>query len=245
MGVVRFDTKSKLSPKYISLYEILDRIGKMAYRLALPPSLQHLRSPMASDFISFRQPFITNVHGWASDHGQQAAITAKIVVCVFAPRNLPCPHATTIETSYTCARVCPQEHVSKIQTVETRKTDPNRELALAFPSRCASSCNPTSASRIPIILCLRTPPEEHFNSSSGQIRPAIMEWVVGGYNSRNRSHDQQRRAAVNRGFRSPASSRPAETQQRERLQIESTVDHNKSDGSTVRWARAITRSVHQ
>ncbi|XP_043717614.1 uncharacterized protein LOC122665528 [Telopea speciosissima] len=38
-GVLRFGKKGKLSPRYIGPYEILARIGPMAYRLALPPSL--------------------------------------------------------------------------------------------------------------------------------------------------------------------------------------------------------------
>ncbi|XP_073045943.1 uncharacterized protein [Primulina eburnea] len=36
---VRFDVKGKLAPRYIGPYEILQRIGTLAYRLALPPSL--------------------------------------------------------------------------------------------------------------------------------------------------------------------------------------------------------------
>ncbi|XP_021744406.1 uncharacterized protein LOC110710422 [Chenopodium quinoa] len=35
-GVMRFGKKGKLIPKYIGPYEILQRIGKVAYRLALP-----------------------------------------------------------------------------------------------------------------------------------------------------------------------------------------------------------------
>nr|XP_016442056.1 PREDICTED: uncharacterized protein LOC107767539 [Nicotiana tabacum] len=38
-GVMRFGRKGKLSPRYIGLYEILDQIGSVAYKLALPPSL--------------------------------------------------------------------------------------------------------------------------------------------------------------------------------------------------------------
>jgi len=38
-GVKRFGMKGKLSPKYIGPYEILEHVGEVAYRLALPPTL--------------------------------------------------------------------------------------------------------------------------------------------------------------------------------------------------------------
>ncbi|XP_055824276.1 uncharacterized protein LOC129892735 [Solanum dulcamara] len=38
-GVMRFGKKGKLSPRYIGHFEILDCMGTVAYRLALPPSL--------------------------------------------------------------------------------------------------------------------------------------------------------------------------------------------------------------
>ncbi|XP_043705385.1 uncharacterized protein LOC122655239 [Telopea speciosissima] len=39
-GIMRFSKKGKLNPRYIGHYEILKRIGAVAYRLALPPSLE-------------------------------------------------------------------------------------------------------------------------------------------------------------------------------------------------------------
>ncbi|KAL0546201.1 hypothetical protein IC582_016107 [Cucumis melo] len=36
-GVLRFEKKGKLSPRFVRPFEILERIGPVAYRLALPP----------------------------------------------------------------------------------------------------------------------------------------------------------------------------------------------------------------
>ena len=38
-GVVRFDKRGKLSPRFIEPFEILEKVGTVAYRLALPPSM--------------------------------------------------------------------------------------------------------------------------------------------------------------------------------------------------------------
>ncbi|KAJ8750520.1 hypothetical protein K2173_015672 [Erythroxylum novogranatense] len=39
---MRFGKKGKLSPRYVGPYEILERIGPLAYRLALPPELSQI-----------------------------------------------------------------------------------------------------------------------------------------------------------------------------------------------------------
>ncbi|XP_024032966.1 uncharacterized protein LOC112095368 [Morus notabilis] len=41
-GVMRFGQKGKLSPRYIRPFEILKRVGKLAYELALPPPLSSI-----------------------------------------------------------------------------------------------------------------------------------------------------------------------------------------------------------
>ncbi|XP_074315337.1 uncharacterized protein LOC141651528 [Silene latifolia] len=43
-GVIRFGKKGKLSQKYIGPYEILDRVGEVAYRLGLPPALARVHN---------------------------------------------------------------------------------------------------------------------------------------------------------------------------------------------------------
>ena len=41
---MRFGVRGKLSPKYIGLFKILDRIGEVAYRLALPSALSDVHN---------------------------------------------------------------------------------------------------------------------------------------------------------------------------------------------------------
>ncbi|XP_040998171.1 uncharacterized protein LOC121244215 [Juglans microcarpa x Juglans regia] len=38
-GIMRFGKKGKLSPRYVGPFNVLERIGAAAYRLALPPQL--------------------------------------------------------------------------------------------------------------------------------------------------------------------------------------------------------------
>ena len=41
-GVMRFGKKEKLAPRYVGPFEILERIGMVANRLALPPNMSQV-----------------------------------------------------------------------------------------------------------------------------------------------------------------------------------------------------------
>ena len=49
--ILRFGKKGKLSPRFIGPYEILERIGHVAYRLALPPELANLHDVFQASML--------------------------------------------------------------------------------------------------------------------------------------------------------------------------------------------------
>ena len=62
--VVRFDKRGKLSPRFIGPFEILGRIGVVAYRLALPPSMSSVHEVFHVSMLRKYTPDPAHVVDW-------------------------------------------------------------------------------------------------------------------------------------------------------------------------------------
>ena len=63
-GVVRFEKRGKLAPRYIGPFEVLERVGTVAYRLALPPSLSGVHEVFHVSMLRKYTPDPTHVVDW-------------------------------------------------------------------------------------------------------------------------------------------------------------------------------------
>ena len=63
-GLVRFDKRGKLSPRFIGPFEILERIGTVAYRLALSPSMSGVHQVLHVSMLWKYTPDLAHVVDW-------------------------------------------------------------------------------------------------------------------------------------------------------------------------------------
>ena len=63
-GVVRFEKSRKLSPRYIGPFEIIERVGTMAYRLALPPCMSGVHEVSHISMLRKYTPDPAHVVDW-------------------------------------------------------------------------------------------------------------------------------------------------------------------------------------
>ena len=64
-GVVRFGKQGKLSPRFIGPFEVLERVGAVAYRLALPPSLSGVHEVFHVSMLRKYTPDPAHVVDWS------------------------------------------------------------------------------------------------------------------------------------------------------------------------------------
>ena len=63
-GVVRFGKHGRLPPRFIGPFEILERIGTVAYRLALPPSMSGVHEVFHVSMLPKYTPDPAHVVDW-------------------------------------------------------------------------------------------------------------------------------------------------------------------------------------
>ena len=62
--MIRFGKRGKLSSRYIGPFEVLERVGTVAYRLALPPSLLSVHVVFHVSMLRKYTPYPTHVVDW-------------------------------------------------------------------------------------------------------------------------------------------------------------------------------------
>ena len=64
-GTVIFSKRGKISPRYIRPFEVLERVGKVAYQLALLPSLSSVHAIFHVSMLRKYTPNPTHVVDWS------------------------------------------------------------------------------------------------------------------------------------------------------------------------------------
>ena len=86
-GVVRFSKRGKLSPRFIGPFEILKRIGVVAYRLALPPSMSGVHEVFHVSMLRKYTPNPTHVVDWGQIEIDIDGTFEEEPVCILDSRD--------------------------------------------------------------------------------------------------------------------------------------------------------------
>ena len=86
-GVVRFGKGGKLSPSFIGPFEILERVGTVAYRLALPPSMSGLHEVFHVSMLRKYTPDPAHVVDWGQIEVDTDGTFEEGLVCILDSRD--------------------------------------------------------------------------------------------------------------------------------------------------------------
>ena len=86
-GVVRFGKRGKLSPRFIGPFEILERIGVVAYRLALPPSMSGVHEVFQVSMLQKYTPDPAPVVDWGKIEVDTDGTFEEGPVCILDSRD--------------------------------------------------------------------------------------------------------------------------------------------------------------
>ena len=85
-GVVRFGKRGKLSPRFIEPFEILERVGTVAYRLALSPSMSGVHEVFHFSMLWKYTPDPAHVVDWGQIEVDTNATFEEGLVCILDSR---------------------------------------------------------------------------------------------------------------------------------------------------------------
>ena len=86
-GVVRFGKREKLSPRFIGPFEILERVGVVAYRLALPPSMSGVHEVFHVSMLRKYTPDPAHVVDWGQIEVDTDGTFEERLVCILDSRG--------------------------------------------------------------------------------------------------------------------------------------------------------------
>ena len=86
-GVVRFDKCGKLLPRFIGPFEILERVGTVAYRLALPPSMSGVHEVFHVSMLRRYTPDPAHVVDWEEIEVDTDGTFEEGPVCIMDSRD--------------------------------------------------------------------------------------------------------------------------------------------------------------
>ena len=87
-GVVRFGKRGKLSPRFIGPFEILERVGTVVYRLALPPSMSGVHEVFHVSMLWKYTPDPAHVVDWGQIEVDTDGTFEEGPVCILDSREV-------------------------------------------------------------------------------------------------------------------------------------------------------------
>ena len=85
--MVRFGKRGKLSPRFVRPFEILERVGIVAYRLALPPSMSGVHEVFHVFMLRKYTPDPAHVVDWGQIEVDTDGTFEKGPVCILDSRD--------------------------------------------------------------------------------------------------------------------------------------------------------------
>ena len=86
-GLVRFGKRGKLSPRFIGPFEILERVGTVMYRLALPSSMSGVHEVFHVSMLREYTPDPAHVVDWGQVEVDTDGTIEEGLVCIVDSRD--------------------------------------------------------------------------------------------------------------------------------------------------------------